>query len=272
MGGGVHAGSDGAGTHPSPQPPSLKGRGSAFPTPDDPDRFIQGGSAVGRWSTRNDTGDSTHRTSIFRAPGMSSFHCPGLRRWPVYCAGVMLVQPPQRIRRPVPCPHPLRIPGALLRAIPHMKPRLVRPRHRLQPADPRQTDSSYRRSARATSPPAATRHAASAAPSSIACAAPCPMNGYIGWHASPSNVTRPTDHCGSGSRSNSAQMKQVSAAPMIRPICAMPSVERDKRAIDRRAIGPVLAVPGVVLGPADEIQQPPARDEVMHEMPAGPEP
>ena len=50
--------------------PSLKGRRSAFPTPDDPYRFIQGGSAADRWSPRNDTEDRTHRTLIFRAPGI----------------------------------------------------------------------------------------------------------------------------------------------------------------------------------------------------------
>src|SRR3954447_13279500 len=45
------------------------------------------------------------------------------------------------------------------------------------------------------------------------------MNGYIGWQASPSSVVRPTDHRGSGSRSNKAQMKQVSAAAMMRRTC-----------------------------------------------------
>ena len=45
------------------------------------------------------------------------------------------------------------------------------------------------------------------------------MNGYIGWQASPSNVVRPIDQRGSGSRSNKAQMKQVSAAAMIRRTC-----------------------------------------------------
>jgi len=53
----------------------------------------------------------------------------------------------------------------------------------------------------------------------LACAAPCAINGYIGWHASPSSVTRPADQRGSGSRSNSAQIKQVSAAEMMRRIC-----------------------------------------------------
>ena len=52
----------------------------------------------------------------------------------------------------------------------------------------------------------------------------------------------------------------------------MPAVERDERALDRGAIGPVLAVPRVVLGPPDEIQQPAARDEVVHEVPAGADP
>ncbi len=36
-----------------------------------------------------------------------------------------------------------------------------------------------------------------------------------------------------------------------------------------RAIGPVFAIPRVVLGPPDEIKQASARDEVVHEVPAG---
>src|SRR5947208_10843311 len=56
------------------------------------------------------------------------------------------------------------------------------------------------------------------------------------------------------------------------PHLGMPALERGERAGDRRAIGPVLAVPRVVLGPADEVQQSPARDEVVHEVPAGTDP
>src|SRR5712691_6765579 len=52
----------------------------------------------------------------------------------------------------------------------------------------------------------------------------------------------------------------------------MPALERGERPGDRRAVGPVLAVPGVVLGPADEIEEAPARDRVVHEMPAGADP
>src|SRR5262245_55708974 len=52
----------------------------------------------------------------------------------------------------------------------------------------------------------------------------------------------------------------------------MPARERGEGAGDGGAIGPVLAVPGVALRPADEVQQTPARDEVVHEMPAGTDP
>src|SRR6185312_762230 len=52
----------------------------------------------------------------------------------------------------------------------------------------------------------------------------------------------------------------------------MPSLEGGERALDRGAVGPVFAVPGVVLGPTDEVEEPSARDEIVHEMRAGSEP
>jgi hypothetical protein len=52
----------------------------------------------------------------------------------------------------------------------------------------------------------------------------------------------------------------------------VPALEGGERAGDGGAVGPVLAVPGVVLGPADEIQQAPARHEIVHEMATGTEP
>ncbi len=52
----------------------------------------------------------------------------------------------------------------------------------------------------------------------------------------------------------------------------MPALERGERPGDRRAVGPVLTVPGVVLGPADKVQEAPARDRVVDEMAAGPDP
>jgi hypothetical protein len=66
------------------------------------------------------------------------------------------------------------------------------------------------------------------------------------------------DQRGNGSRSNKAQTQQVSAAAMIRWICGCQPAKAASCSIDCRAGGPVLAVPGVVLGPADEIQQVPA--------------
>jgi hypothetical protein len=52
----------------------------------------------------------------------------------------------------------------------------------------------------------------------------------------------------------------------------MPALEGGERTLHRGPVGPVLAVPGVVLGPADEVEQPPARYRVMHEMRAGADP
>src|SRR5262249_10650313 len=52
----------------------------------------------------------------------------------------------------------------------------------------------------------------------------------------------------------------------------MLALERGERAGDGGAIGPVLPVPDVVLGPADEVQQARTRDEVLHEVPAGADP
>ena len=46
----------------------------------------------------------------------------------------------------------------------------------------------------------------------MAMAAPCARNGSIGWQASPSNVTRPTDQRASGARSNRPQTKVSSKA------------------------------------------------------------
>jgi type I restriction-modification system DNA methylase subunit len=65
---------------------------------------------------------------------------------------------------------------------------------------------SYRRSApKISRSPSFARQAASVAPSSIACAAPCAMNGNIAWQASPSSVTRPSDQRAIGVRSKSPQ-------------------------------------------------------------------
>src|SRR5215471_9439481 len=52
----------------------------------------------------------------------------------------------------------------------------------------------------------------------------------------------------------------------------VPALEGGERTRDRGAVGPVLAVPGVMLGPADKIEKPPARYEVVDEMGAGADP
>src|SRR5690242_20113265 len=52
----------------------------------------------------------------------------------------------------------------------------------------------------------------------------------------------------------------------------VPALECGKRALDSRAVRPVLAIPFIVLGPADKIKKPAARHEVMHEMTARPDP
>ena len=67
-------------------------------------------------------------------------------------------------------------------------------------------------------------------------------------------------------------MKQVVGGGDDLTDLRVPALERGEGAGDRGAVGPVLAVPFVVLGPADEIEQPPARHRVVHEMPAGTDP
>ena len=52
----------------------------------------------------------------------------------------------------------------------------------------------------------------------------------------------------------------------------MPTLEGGERAGHCGAVGPVLAVPFVVLGPADEIKQATARDEVVHKVRARSDP
>jgi hypothetical protein len=95
------------------------------------------------------------------------------------------------------------------------------------------------------------------------------MNGHIGWQASPSNVVRPTDQRGSGSRSNMAQIKQALTAAMIVWIFSCQSAKiANARAMVARSVQS-SQLPSVVLGPTHEIEQPPARGEVMHEVPAG---
>ena len=56
------------------------------------------------------------------------------------------------------------------------------------------------------------------------------------------------------------------------PDLRMPAFEGRERAVGRGAVRPILAVPAVMLGPADKIEEPPARDEVVHEMRAWPDP
>jgi hypothetical protein len=80
------------------------------------------------------------------------------------------------------------------------------------------------------------------------------MNGYIGWQASPSRVVRAArparqrlaieerpDEAGVGRRDDPADLW-------------MPALEGGERAGDGGTIGPVLAIPRVVLRPADEVQ------------------
>src|SRR5262249_50095419 len=52
----------------------------------------------------------------------------------------------------------------------------------------------------------------------------------------------------------------------------MPTLEGVEGTSHRSAVGPVLAVPLIVLGPANKIQQPPARNEVVHKVRAGADP
>src|SRR5215471_5420447 len=52
----------------------------------------------------------------------------------------------------------------------------------------------------------------------------------------------------------------------------VPALEGGERPRDSGTIRPILAVPAVVLGPADKIEEPPSRDEVVHEMGVGADP
>jgi hypothetical protein len=111
-----------------------------------------------------------------------------------------------------------------------MKADLVVARQRLQPADTRDARLFVTLGAAAGSSLPAARQAASAAPSSIACAAP---------------LAQGPNEAGLGGSDDPADLR-------------MPAGKGGMRAIDGRTVGPVLAIPGVVLGPADEIQQPSA--------------
>ena len=98
------------------------------------------------------------------------------------------------------------------------------------------------------------------------------MNGYIGWQASPSNVIRPTDQRGSGSRSNKAQMKQVSAAAMIRRTCwCQPANAASARSIVARSVQSSRFQVSCSVQPT-KFSRRAARDEIMHEMAAGADP
>src|SRR5260370_20907381 len=52
----------------------------------------------------------------------------------------------------------------------------------------------------------------------------------------------------------------------------VPARKGSERSRDRGAVGPVLAVPFVVLGPADKIEEPSAGHEIVHKMRAGTDP
>ena len=99
-------------------------------------------------------------------------------------------------------------------------------------------------------------------------AAPWAMNGSIAWQASPSSVTRPADQRSSGARSNSAQMNGLVDRPDDLPDLRVPAGEGRERVCDLAAVGPRLARPRVLLDDRDEVDQPPAAHEVVHEVPA----
>ena len=115
---------------------------------------------------------------------------------------------------------------------------------------------------------AVPRQAPSDAPSSIACAAPWAMNGSIAWQASPSSVTRPADQRSSGARSNSAQTKVSRRAPRIVRTCGCQPSKAASASADLGSIRPRLPRPGVLLDQRDEVDELPAADEVVDEMPA----
>ena len=116
------------------------------------------------------------------------------------------------------------------------------------------------------------RHAVSVAPSSSACAAPWAMNGSIGWHASPSRVTRPRDQL--------RERRAVEQGPDERLVdraqdlvqLRMPALEGGDRVGRVAGVGPRLARPAVLLDDRHEVDEPPALDVVVHEVGLGAHP
>ena len=88
----------------------------------------------------------------------------------------------------------------------------------------------------------------------------------MGWHASPSSVTRPRDHCGSGGRSNRAQMNVSSTAPQDLVQLRVPSLEGGDRIRRVAGVGPRLPRPAVLLDDRHEVDQAPALHEVVDEV------
>src|SRR5437016_5843056 len=90
------------------------------------------------------------------------------------------------------------------------------------------------------------RHAVNVTPSSIACAAPCATNGNIGWQASPSSVTLPTDQRARRAVKQAPDERFLHGVEHARHVL-VPAGERRTRLVDVTAIGPGFLRPRILL-------------------------
>ena len=166
----------------------------------------------------------------------------------------------------VPPPAIRRVALALALAVGQVEARLVLGRQRLDARGARQAQPARSGRRAAGTSGSAARHAVSVAPSSSACAAPWAMKGSIGWHASPSRVTRPRDHCG--------ERRAVEQGPDERLVdraqdlvqLGMPALEGGDRVGRVAGVGPRLPRPAVLLDDRHEVDQAPALDVVVDEV------
>jgi hypothetical protein len=187
-------------------------------------------------------------------------------------AGVEPEEPAQRPGRPVAGPGPLGVARLLRRAVGEVEAHLVGPRHLLQPGDagPAQLLVAPQRGHGIIGAGRETRGQGGAVLDGLGRAL-----GHERVHRV-AGVAEQGHPAGRPPRQRIAIEQGPDEARVRRrddpPDLRVPPLEGGERAGHRRAIGPVLAVPGVVLGPADEVQQAPPRDEVVHEMTARAQP
>src|SRR4051812_45944572 len=185
---------------------------------------------------------------------------------------IMAIEPAQRLGRAIAGPGPSGVARLLFGAVVHVEAELIGTRHLLQPGNARQAQPlvALERSGRIVRPLPQTGAERGAVLYRL-----CRALSHEGVHRvagiaeqrraayRPSRqrvaVEQGPDETGLGAGDDAANLW-------------VPALEGGERAGDGGVVGPVLAIPGVVLGPADEIQQAPARHEIVHEMATGTEP